>query len=156
MGQKTKQLREVWQHRRYRQHQVSLDADNTLAQVVNLIIYYGKPDGQKFVMGDRFISNDPRNCNLFINNIRIPDSVVRVPAVSLRDRVGQSILSYPSIGESCNWILRHGGGNQRLDFRHLVSFLQIIIILSILDFQVGPRMRNIEGRSIHPSFPYPP
>ena len=30
---------------------------------------YGKPDGraQKFVRGDRFISNDPRNCNLFLN-----------------------------------------------------------------------------------------
>ena len=34
---------------------------------------YGKPDGraQKIVISDRFISNDPRNCNLFINNSAI-------------------------------------------------------------------------------------
>ena len=32
---------------------------------------YGKPDGraQKIVISDRFISNDPRNRKLFINNI---------------------------------------------------------------------------------------
>jgi hypothetical protein len=45
-----------------------------VALKLEVSVLYGKPDGraQKIVISDRFISNDPRNCNLVINNIYKP------------------------------------------------------------------------------------